>query len=349
MKKFLFGIFFLVFNFSFSQSGEELHALEKKYDINYRVNYFNKMIFKIDVNSNTDNFFIQKINYSDIEKSKFIPNDPLNLRFSFDYKFLGLYYSISSNFIPGNNRNPNDQATKTQDFSFKFFYSDRLRQEVIFKKTRGYNLLNSNGMNLEKKFKNVEINRFGGKIFYIMNNNFSYRAYESMTERQIKSAGSFIPSFAYYYTVFSNENQFNNSLYLTSIYSHSFYFKIGYMYNLVLNKKWYSTLGANVGGRYLFSTKNYDNSQDNISFQDKKTNINTSIDLNLGIGYNNKNMFLGIKSNYKNINYSKKMNSEIFNSNLAIEFFMGYRFDEVKPIKSIFEKIEKFFLKKFKH
>nr|WP_235878693.1 DUF4421 family protein [Flavobacterium davisii] len=238
--KFLILIYYPV-SLAQEKKGEIEHALWHKYNRDYRLNYFDKMILKVDINSDVDNFYIPKLNYTNNKKSIFSPDEKLKLRFSFDYKFLGISYSFSPDFIPElNNQRAN---TKTLDLSFKFFYSDRLRQEVIYKKVKGFTLRNPDNQNPIEVFDDLEINTIGGKTFYITNNNFSYRAYESQTERQIKSAGSFIPSLTYFinnlYT--NNPNSFEQNL--ERIKSVDFILQLGYMYNYVINKTWFATGG----------------------------------------------------------------------------------------------------------
>lgn len=333
-------IFSTVSLFSQENEGEINHALNHHYDINYRVNYFDKMIFKVDINSDVDNFYIPKLNISNDVQSNFSPNEDLKLRFSFDYKFLGLTYSFSPDFISEKDNIKAD--TRTLDLSFKFFYSDRWRQEVIFKKITGFTLQNPDKLTSIAVFNDLQINTFGGKTFFILNPNFSYRAYESQTERQIRSAGSFIPSISYYLSnVFAN-NPNNAEISLESIKSWDILFQTGYMYNLVIDKKWFSTFGIHPGLGINTSTNYYFNSTTNTEeIVNNKLSLNYNFDFNFSIGYNHKNLFSGLKANYKNFQYDDALKTEVLSTNFNIGIYVGYRFGEVKPIKKFFEKLEK--------
>ncbi|MFK7002625.1 hypothetical protein BWK63_02150 [Flavobacterium covae] len=319
------------------KEGEIRHALSHKYNLDYRLNYFDKMIFKIDINSEVDNFYIPKLNYTDNKRSIFSPDEKLKLRFSFDYKFLGISYSFSPDFIPElNNQRAN---TKTLDLSFKFFYSDRLRQEVTYKKVKGFTLRNPDDQNPIEVFDDLEINTIGGKTFYITNKNFSYRAYESQTERQIKSAGSFMPSLTYFinnlYT--NNPNSFEQNL--ERIKSVDFILQLGYMYNYAINKTWFATGGLHPGIGFHDSKNYYTNNKESVVF-DNKIKWNYNLDLNFSLGYNQENFFSGIRVNYKNYQYDSKVAADIMNSKFNTVLFIGYRFNEVKSVKKVFEKIE---------
>ena len=98
-----------------------------------------------------------------------VPNQKTKLRFSFDYKFLGLFISYSPNFYAKDESTYGE--TKTLDLSFKFFYNDRLRQEVDFKNTRGFYVENPIQSLPLDIYPQLEIRTIGGKTFYIMNNN----------------------------------------------------------------------------------------------------------------------------------------------------------------------------------
>lgn len=337
IKKTVFLILF--YNMLSAQEGEELHAIKHKYDPLYRVNYFDKMIFKVDVNSDIDNFYIRTINANNNNSNNsFIPNQLLKLRFSFDYKFLGIYFSTSPGFLPGNGDASNKGKTKTLDLSFNFFYSDRLRQEVVYKRVRGFYFGPNNHATPIDVFPELEINTFGGKTFYILNNNFSYRAFENMTERQLKSAGSFMPSISYYFhDLTTNEKKIGKNQ-LTEIKSFDGFFQMGYMYNFVIGRKWYASLGLHPGIGVNWSKNFYSPPNESDNFEIKTVNFN--ITTNTSIGYNNKNFFSGIKYFYSNYDFSKNNTVELINSKSRFEVFLGYRFKETKTLKKAFDSVD---------
>jgi Domain of unknown function (DUF4421) len=338
--KFLILLLFFIF-YSFSQEeGDRKHARKFKYSTKYRVNYFNKMILKVDLNSDIDNFFIPRLNYTNFQQNSFIPNEALKLRFSFDYKFLGVYFSSSPDFLPGNNSDPEKGDTKSLDLSFKFFYTDKLRQEVTYKKIKGFYLRDFLANKPIEIFSDLEITTIGGRTFYIMNSNFSYRAFESQTERQIRNSGSLIPSFSYFYNRLETNKITNSEINLTTIKSFDAFLQVGYMYNFVLDKKWFATAGAHPGVGLNTSNNYYDNIINNTENITKTTNVNFNIDVDVAIGYNDRDFFGGTKFNYKNFDYNNKSSTEIINSKTIFTFYVGYRFDEIKPIKKAFEFVE---------
>jgi hypothetical protein len=342
-KTFLIFISYISFLHVHAQEdeGEILHAIQKGYNPEYRVNYFNKMILKMDIYSDVDNFYIPKLNYTDDSQSAFVPNTIFKTKFSFDYKFIGLFISFSPDFLPGNSINLSKGKTQTLDLSFKFFYNDRLRQEVVYKNIKGFYLANpKTGLPIEL-FGDLEIQTIGGKIFYITNNNFSYRAFETLTERQIKSAGSIIPSISFYYNNLITNKKNETESYLTRIKSYDAILQVGYMYNYVFSKKWFSTIGFDPGIGINESNNYFANPINDKITSKTSVNINLNFDASIALGYNNKNFFSGLKLNYKNIEYNTINNAEIINSKVNFGIFVGYRFKEIKPIKQILEKFEK--------
>ena len=340
--KFVFIIVFFC-NFLSAQEGELLHAERHKYNPLYRVNYFDKMIFKVDLNSDVDNFYIHNLNNTDNNQSSFVPNQLLKLRFSFDYKFLGIFFSASPSFLPGNNDYDDKGKTKTLDLSFKFFYSDRLRQEVDFKKIIGFYLENPRESSPVDIYPELQINTIGGKTFYIVNNNFSYRAFESMTERQLISAGSLIPSVGYYFNNLITSKKNAGEKNLSQIHSFDGILQLGYMYNFVLGKKWFTTFGVHPGVGFNTSKSFFNDKEFNSTYTIKATNFNFNFDFNLSLGYNNKNFFSGAKFNYRDYEFKNKNTVELINSKARFEFFVGYRFRTVKSVKEVFESVEEVF------
>ena len=325
-----------------NEEGDTLHAIKHKYSSNYRVNYFDKMIFKIDLNSDVDSYTIPNLNKKIKEKNTFVPNQKIKLRFSFDYKFIGLFVSFSPNFFTSDKSIYGD--TKSLDLSFKYFYNDKFRQEVVYKNTIGFYLDDPKEFLPIVTYPNLEINTLGGKTLYIINNNFSYRSYENMTERQIKNIGSFIPSIAYYFNTLKTNAIIENEKTLTKIKTVDILFQYGYMYNFVLSKKWFATLGVHPGFGLNKSKSYYFSNGLNQKKIYNSFNMNLNFDANLALGYNNKNLFSGVKVNYREYQYDKAKTIELINTKLSFDFFIGYRFKENKKLKRNFELFEKKFL-----
>lgn len=335
----------MLFFFHFYVQAQNEAALEhaKKYGYNpvFRQNHFDKMIFKIDAEKEYEGFQTKIDDGSESQKNDdFTTNNRAKLRLSFDYDFLGLFLSTSPNFLqPLENGLEN---TKTLDLSFRFFYSDRLRQEIDYKTIKGVYLDKGNGNS--ELYPEFNVFTYGGKTFYILNNNFSYRAFENQTERQLVSSGSFIPAIGYYFRDVSlnrNNAQINS---ITKINSFDLIAQMGYMHNFVLDKKWDCTLGLHPGVGLNYSKKTFETENQNLNeTYNPKANFNLNYKFNFSALYNGENYFAGIRFNYEDFEYTNRNEIEIINSRTQINFFLGYRFESTKTIKKVFDKIKSAF------
>jgi hypothetical protein len=326
----------------YGQEGALEHAIRYKYNPLIRENHFEKMIFKMDLNSDVNSFRVPNLGNENHPESRFYPNQKLKLRYSFDYKFLGIFLATSPKFLPGNNTVEKGK-TSTFDLSFKFFYSDRLRQEVDYKTIRGFYLEVPTLPNEIELFPNLTINTIGGKTFYILNNNFSYRAFDNMTERQLVSAGSLIPSVAYYFSTLTTSQENKGKRNLDKINSIDGLLQIGYIYNFVFSKKWFTTIGVHPGLGYNSSTSYFETGISDKERKVKYDKFNLNYDLNLSLGYNNKDFFSGFKYLYRDYKFSDNLAVPLINSKSRFEFFIGYRLKAPKRIKNTFEAVEAVF------
>lgn len=341
MKKYNLTVIFVLFTFFvFAQDEADHYAKLKGYNTDYRVNYFDKIIGQLEFNTELENFYIPRLFSNQEANVSIVPNQVLKMKFSIDYKFLGLNFAISPSFLPGNKYNPQKGNTETLDFSFKFFYSDKLRQEVTFKKIKGFYLEDFNTGETLEILPTLEISTYGGKTFYIINKNFSYRSFETMTERQIKSNGSLVPSISYYYSELQNDQNYVSNSNLAKIKSFDFNFQTGYMHNFVYKKRWFTTLGFHPGIGFNKSSNYYLSLTDTDPIKTSTLNVNFNIDLNIALGYNNKNLFIGLRSNFRNSNLNDNSN-KIQNNRTSFGIYTGYRFNEKKSIKKAFQFIER--------
>lgn len=333
----------LFFNFYVHAQSEAALEHAKKYNYNpaFRENHFDKMILKVDLEKEYEGFQTKIDDGSETQQNNdFTTNNRAKLRVSFDYDFLGIFLSTTSNFLqPLENKLEN---TKTLNLSFRFFYSDRMRQEIDYKTIRGVYLDKGNGAT--ELFPEFSVFTYGGKTFYIINNDFSYRAFENQTERQLVSSGSFIPSIGYYFRNASlnriNE-QTNN---LTQIRTFDLVLQMGYMHNFVIDEKWFCTLGLHPGIGLNSSKKTFENEKNDLDLiYNPKANLNLNYKFNFSALYDNENYFSGIKFEYQNFEYANRNEIELINSRTQINFFVGYRFKSTKTVKKVFDKIKSVF------
>ena len=310
-------------------------SIPLKYNPEYRQNDFEKIILKWSVDTDIENLYL--FNYADNEGVDLNPNEKYKLKISLDYKFLGLYVSFAPGFLPGNNDDDEKGSTSLLDLSFKFFYSDRLRQEVVYKKAKGFHELDEDGT--LRVYPSTRVNTYGGKTFYMLNRNFSYRAYDNQTERQLKSAGSFIPSLSYYLRKIKTDHA-NSALFMNEFKAYDIFFQFGYMYNFVIKKKITLTLGLHPGLGYNYSTLSYNKEVHPDKNSEAMHSVTFPLDGNVSAMYSGKRLFIGLRSNLRFYEHLKENNSSLVTSKSFLEFYLGYRFKAPKRIKKYFDNLE---------
>ena len=90
----------------------------------------------------------------------------------------------------------------------------RFIQEFEYNKIKGFYIENTEDFtaNWVKdtdpyiQLGNLGVKRFGGKTSFVINRNFSFKALLMQNQKQLKSAGSFVPSISYYYSELNNPN-----------------------------------------------------------------------------------------------------------------------------------------------
>ena len=199
------------------------------------------------------------------------PNAPSNLRLKLNYEFISVGFQIAPDFIPGNGdeelRGKTNSFTLGTSLIFKHFFFD-----LSYSKVKGYYLQNTaDYIPWEKgdpyiQFPDLQYEGFAISSGYINNSKFSLRSLRSHTERQLKSAGSFIPAFDFrFYTIDDKSSdtgtQKSNNLEVS--------LGPGYYHTFVSQEKYYFSLGMQASLGYLHTrlTTRFETG-DNVSYQD---------------------------------------------------------------------------------
>ncbi|NVJ88230.1 MAG: DUF4421 family protein [Flavobacteriaceae bacterium] len=138
------------------------------------------------------------------------PNTPNNLRFNLNYDFLSVGYQISPDFLPSNGVNEEKGKTKSFRFGtnlvFKHWFS-----EIEYSKVTGFFLKNTTDYDANWlsgdpfiQYPYLRYDGFSLTVGYIQNSKFSMRSLTNQTERQLKSAGTFLPVFNIDYYVLND-------------------------------------------------------------------------------------------------------------------------------------------------
>lgn len=315
------------------------HAKLKGYDTLYRVNYFENIILKAGYKTN-----IGEISYLNGDSNSIITLRPISdykFDVGFDYKWIALGFSFTPKRLIKSEYLEEIEKNSSIGLSINFFYSDRWRQELSYNRYNGFygEIKTANNEDTIIVLNDSSHEIFEGSTFFIINKNFSFRAHYAQTERQLKSAGSFIPRLKYAFAKtkidFDNESITSddfvseaNQLNIFTVIA-----QVGYIYTYVLDKSWFATIGVHPGVGYTNSNIDYYQTNNSIkNFDDFAFALKSE----LSLGYNSYRWFFGASLNVRNYNFST---NKLDRFNAALDYFnvyFGYRFNDNKPMRKFF-------------
>ena len=310
-------------------------------DIKNEDGWIEKMSDKIAIDVSLNNSY--KIFEVKTSTNKFIlyPNTPNNLRLKFNYRFISFGFQFAPDFIPGNGDENIRGKTKSFELGtsliFKHWYFD-----VSYSKIKGFYLENSNEHiawaegDPYIQFPDLYYKGFSIGSGYINNSKFSFRSLTSQTERQLKSAGSFIPALNFRYYIIDNNSSETSTQKTNNIEASV---GPGYAHTFVIKEKFYVSLGLLASVGYLNTklttrqpTGDIISNQDNFIFRwDGKT----------GIGYNGRTLYTGIYANISGTKYNQENTSVVnFETRIFYHLFLGIRIKSPSYIERKVTKLE---------
>ncbi len=275
------------------------------------------------------------------DKYVLYPNTPTNLRLKLNYRFISFGFQFAPDFIPGNG--DKDLKGDTKSFRignaliFKHWFFD-----LSYSTLKGFYLKNSDDYIMRAngdpyiQFPGLNYKGFAITSGYFNNSKFSFRSLTSQTERQLKSAGSFIPAFDFrYYTIDDKSpgtiTQKTNNI-ETSIGP-------GYAYTFVVKEKFYLSLGLLASFGYLHTKLTTRQPAGNeIS---KQGDFIFKWDGKTGIGYNGSRFYTGLYANVSEIKYKQEhTTAKNFETRIFYHVFFGIRIKSPDYVKRQVDKIE---------
>ena len=270
------------------------------------------------------------------------PNAPTNLKLTVNYRFISFGFQFAPDFLPGNG--DEDLKGKTKSFGigtsliFKHWLFD-----IKYSKIRGYYFENSDDfiMQLEGEpyiqFPDLNYKGINFSSAYSTNSKFSMRSLTSQTERQLKSAGSFLPSFNFRYYNIDDKSTAAAATQKSNNIEASI--GPGYVYTFVAKEKFYLSLGGLASFGYLntklttrLPNENAVSNQDNFIFRwDGKT----------GIGFNGSRFYTGLYANISGTKY-KQENTTAVNTETRVSYhlFLGIRIESPDYLNRFMNKME---------
>ncbi|WP_169815713.1 DUF4421 family protein [Pseudotamlana agarivorans] len=243
------------------------------------------------------------------------PNKQDKIGASVAFRSISASYSFSPNALA---ENPDDKDSKVVNFNFRNYFGKHWMQTLDIYSQKGFHLKDQD--NHQVYLPKTKSFKIGGTTSYIFNENFSYRARASQNEKQLKSAGTFMPNLVYYYTKHNLRayNEATGASVDTEYRAFDIALAPSYLYNFVPTKNLFISAGVSAGIGANFS-KNSDDDENLVS-------LLTELDFSGTITYDIKQLYLGAQYNYLILNYNSDASSYVKDNIPFMQFFVGYRF-----------------------
>ncbi|UYW00931.1 DUF4421 domain-containing protein [Flavobacterium agricola] len=277
----------------------------------YKISYGEKIIASISLQSDTESFVLSSKTDGQTNAISFYPNIKQKINFGVTYKLIDISFGYTPWFMRSNS-----DKYKTSNFNFGTrFNHKKWYQSVSFVKQKGF-FSDFSGAESDylPSFRSI---RVGGTTSFVLNDNFSFLALFNQKEWQIKSAGSFVPNFSFYYTSFENKDDksdFNLELF-------SFAITPSYYYTWVINRKVFLSGGLGVGA--------------GLDVHNKKTSALGQITFNSKLGYNTTAFYSYLEINNTNFLFNENR-TQVDQTALKGLITVGFRFDPPKIVKNTY-------------
>lgn len=275
------------------------------------------------------------------------PNASSVSKISLNYKFISIGFGFIPRFLPGNKDDRIKGKTSGKNFDLNFSFRHWV-QSFNYHRTKGFYLDNTSDYQSGwssgdpyLQFPDLYFTQYSGSTAYSFNSNFSVSAITAQTEKQLKTAGSFIPHLFYRFYQsddrspipetgsFSRQRSNNGEILLGA----------GYFQNIVLPQQFCFTWGLVPGGGLVLTSFTTRSNEETITT--RQTNGILRLDGRAGIGYNGSRWFAGL---YGKISSSslKQQRTTVINSEtrLFFQLFAGYRLTAPKILRETVSKME---------
>lgn len=323
-KYFQVCLYVLVFQFTVSaQEKDSVNSPKKEPKIEYMGQY---ITLKLTQNSDIEGIAVK----TPTNKIELNPNISSVTRLSVNYKFISFSLRYVPKFLTGNDDVKLRGKTKGGGFDFGFNFKHWL-QHFSYTKTRGYYLENTSDYITTWKpgdpyiqFPDLLYKNFEGITAYNFNPDYSVNAVSSQSERQLKSAGSFIPHFLYRYYIIDDRTPLTGTNTSQKAKTLEFLIGAGYYHTFVLKQNFYFALGLTpaFGVNFLNLTTRFPTGY----VHTKQTNTIFRLDGQAGLGYNGERFFAGVYSKLSTESYNQQKTSAVTSdARVAYQIFVGYR------------------------
>ena len=303
----------------------------------------NSPTVKLALTNDIETFFVD----TETDDFDLRPNTSTLMRVQVNYRILSIGYSFAPKFFPGNKPDSIKGKTKNSGFGFGLNF-DRLFTGLSYRHAKGYYVKNTkdyqpNWIDGDAYLQSPEMvtDDFHGGTAFKFNRKFSQPSLISQTERQLRSAGSFIPTALYRYYIVDNKATG------TTRKSNNFQFSIGpgYYHTFVIKSRFYFSAGLTPSFGFIYSRLLTRYSSGNVVT--KKTSPVISFEGRSGIGYNGRRFFTGAYLTFASSIYTQKGTTAVNkNTRFTSQLFLGYRFNAPKILSKTYDKASDKLIKK---
>ncbi len=329
---------------AFSFMKERLSA----YDTSYYSTYKGKLVITVPISTRFISFELR--DGSSTNFLKFQPNSQYDVGISINSKFAS--FLLNTGVVLFKNDEGTKGKTNYKDYQFNL-YGKKSTIDFSLQTYDGFYIQNSNTyenyrISKTQKYEvrpDISLYALSLNHYYLFNNKkVSYRSSFAFTERQKKSAGSFLCGG--YLSVFgikadsslvsaSFTQYFNPTSNIKTGAVLNFGVNVGYIYNLVIRKKIHATLSLVQGlGTDRTMTIKEDDSKHVGNFR-----LSSKQNLRLALGYDNEKFFFGTMGIYDFYYFDDKNGSTFNYSYGKFRVFVGYRFSIDKQQRRFLQKL----------
>ncbi|MEO7977011.1 DUF4421 family protein [Flavobacterium sp.] len=254
---------------------------------------------------------------SDVQDPKIyvnlIPNRREQIGFNLNYKIIDVAFGFAPKFLSGNK---GDSRSRNFNFNTRFYYK-KWMQSFTFINQKGFYISDDN---VTAQLPDMRTTKIGGSTSYILNDKFSFKTLVNQNEWQIRSSGSFIPTFSFYYTNLdlNTPDSSPGDIYVFTLAP-------SYFYNFVISDRVLIGAGIAVGA--------------GINSMDGDTSALYQADFNLKLAYNKDRFFAFTSLNAVSFAQDENVDPRLDDNIVTLKFSIGYRFDPPKKVKEVYDKV----------
>ena len=339
---YIFGIFLLLHGVTQSLFAQTGTGKDKDSTVNeYIENYKELLTYKMSLGGTEDGFDILNTSHYKIRS-----NNKTKLNAGINYRWIAFSLTFAPKFFNENIDNKIKGETKSFGFGFSSNFN-HIIQKVNYSRVKGYYLDNTNEFDPAWKngdayiqFPGLVFRSFSGQTAYKFNDNFSFNAINSQTEKQLKSAGTFLPSLSYQHYIVNDQTPLTGQTSSQKSKTFEVVFSPGYYYTFVTPSNLYASAGINPGigfSRTKLLTRQASGNTRTI-YHETVYQLETTFTF----GYDSRRFFTGIQIMTGAHGYGQSNdNNVILQEKGTGSFFIGYRFNSPKKLTSTMDKAEK--------